>query len=202
MVKRGLSLEQKREKILDIYHSTKMIYSLKEIEKAASKQGVTSVTVKEVNQSLVDDGLVDLDKIGAANFFWSFPSKVAVAKQNTVDLLKQDIAKAEETTAAHKRKICELEEGRANTEGRREKLGRLHENGQRLQQLENEYETLKENDPAELQKIVNLTQVCKDGVNRWTDNTWCIKSWMVKKKGLSGKEVDKYLQIKDDFDNV
>ena len=29
----------------------------------------------------------------------------------------------------------------------------------RLQQLENEYETLKENDPAELQKIVNLTQV-------------------------------------------
>lgn len=44
--------------------------------------------------------------------------------------------------------------------------------------------------------------MCKDGVNRWTDNTWCIKSWMVKKKGLSGKEVDKYLQIKGDFDNV
>lgn len=48
---------------------------------------------QEVNQSLVDDGLVDLDKIGSANFFWSFPSKVAVAKQNTVDSLKQDIAK-------------------------------------------------------------------------------------------------------------
>lgn len=48
---------------------------------------------QEVNQSLVDDGLVDLDKIGAANFFWSFPSKVAVAKQNTVDSLEQDIAK-------------------------------------------------------------------------------------------------------------
>lgn len=44
--------------------------------------------------------------------------------------------------------------------------------------------------------------MCKDGVNRWTDNTWEIKSWMVKKKGLSGKDVDKYLQIKGDFDNV
>lgn len=46
MVRRGLSLEEKREKIINIYHSTKKIYSLKEIEKAASKQGVTSVTVK------------------------------------------------------------------------------------------------------------------------------------------------------------
>ena len=46
MVRRGLSLEEKREKILDIYHSTKKVYSLKEIEKAASKQGVTSITVK------------------------------------------------------------------------------------------------------------------------------------------------------------
>eukprot|EP00903_Cladosiphon_okamuranus_P011848 g11131.t1 len=202
MVRRGLSLEEIREKILDIYHSTKKIYSLKEIEKAASKQGVTSVTVKEVNQSLVDDGLVDLDKIGSANFFWSFPSKVAVAKQNIVDSLKQDIATAQEKTAANKRKISELEQGRVDTEDRREKLVRLQENGRRLQQLEDEYETLKENDPAELQKVVNLTQVCKDGVNRWTDNTWCIKSWMVKKKGLSGKEVDKYLQIKGDFDNV
>lgn len=52
---------------------------------------------QEVNQSLVDDGLVDLDKIGSANFFWSFPSKMAVAKQNIVDTLTQDIAKV--TTA-------------------------------------------------------------------------------------------------------
>lgn len=29
--------------------------------------------IKDVNQSLVDDNLVEGDKIGAANFFWSFP---------------------------------------------------------------------------------------------------------------------------------
>lgn len=46
MVKRGLSVEEKRDKVLHIYHSTKAIYSLKEIEKAASKQGVTINTVK------------------------------------------------------------------------------------------------------------------------------------------------------------
>lgn len=46
MVKKGLSLEEKRAKILNIYHGTKSIFSLKEIEKAASKQGVVSQTVK------------------------------------------------------------------------------------------------------------------------------------------------------------
>lgn len=45
-------------------------------------------------------------------------------------------------------------------------------------------------------------KVCKDGVNRWTDNTWQVKSWMVKTKGMSGSDVDRYLQIKGDFDYV
>jgi hypothetical protein len=31
--------------------------------------------VKEVLQSLVDDNLVDFDKIGSANFYWALPSK-------------------------------------------------------------------------------------------------------------------------------
>ncbi|CAM9366144.1 unnamed protein product [Hapterophycus canaliculatus] len=200
MVRKGLSLEEKRDKILAIYHSTQAIYNLKDIEKAASKQGVTVQT--DVNQSLVDDGLVDMDKIGSSNFFWSFPSKVAVTKQNRVDFLKQNIAQAEEKIEANKRKISELQQGRVDTGDRREKLRRVQEIGQRMQRLEEEYESLRENDPAELKKAVHLAQVCKDGVNRWTDNTWCIKNWMVKTKGMSGKDVDKYLQIKTDFDYV
>jgi hypothetical protein len=32
-------------------------------------------TIKDVVQSLVDDGLVELEKIGSANYYWSFPSK-------------------------------------------------------------------------------------------------------------------------------
>ena len=35
-----------------------------------------------MNQSLVDDFLVSSDKIGSANFFWSFPSKALVDKTN------------------------------------------------------------------------------------------------------------------------
>ena len=34
------------------------------------------MSVKEVLQSLVDDNLVDQERIGTSNYFWSYPSKV------------------------------------------------------------------------------------------------------------------------------
>ena len=33
------------------------------------------MTVKDVLQSLVDDGMVDQEKVGTSNYFWAFPSK-------------------------------------------------------------------------------------------------------------------------------
>lgn len=34
-------------------------------------------SVKDVLQSLVDDGLVDSERIGTSNYFWAFPSKAS-----------------------------------------------------------------------------------------------------------------------------
>lgn len=36
-----------------------------------------SMSVKDVLQSLVDDGMVDSDRIGTSNYFWAFPSKAS-----------------------------------------------------------------------------------------------------------------------------
>jgi hypothetical protein len=48
------------------FHTNKEVYSLKNLEKGCSKQtGITMMTIKEVLQSLVDDNLVDFDKIGS-----------------------------------------------------------------------------------------------------------------------------------------
>lgn len=63
--KRGLSAEEKREKILEVFHETRDVFQLKDIEKLASKKGVVTQAVKDVLQSLVDDDLVCSDKIGA-----------------------------------------------------------------------------------------------------------------------------------------
>jgi hypothetical protein len=56
----------------------KSVFNMKELEKEASKRGVVAQTVEEVVKSLVDDRLVECEKIGSGNFYWSFPSKAYV----------------------------------------------------------------------------------------------------------------------------
>jgi Mnd1 HTH domain len=58
MVKKGLSLDQKRGIILGIFHENDEVFQLKEIEKKAAARGVTLQSIKDVVQSLVDDDLV------------------------------------------------------------------------------------------------------------------------------------------------
>jgi hypothetical protein len=50
-----------------------------------------------MNQSLVDDSLLLTDKIGSANFFWSFPSKVMVDKMNGKEKLERNILRLNES---------------------------------------------------------------------------------------------------------
>ena len=64
------------------YLLQKDFFQLKELEKLCQKEkGITSMSVKEILQGLVDDGMVDTDKIGTSVYFWAFPSK---AGQNVI----------------------------------------------------------------------------------------------------------------------
>lgn len=59
------------------------MWTLKELEKQAPKlKGIVSQSVKEVLDSLISDEIVQGDKIGTSNYFWSFPSTAAVTRQN------------------------------------------------------------------------------------------------------------------------
>ena len=72
--RKGLSFEEKRDRLLKVYYRLREPLNLKEIEKLGTRAGVISQAVKEVNQSLVDDNLVESDKIGIGAFFWALPS--------------------------------------------------------------------------------------------------------------------------------
>jgi hypothetical protein len=69
------------------------------------------------------------------------------------------------------------------------KLRRLHE--LKAQEEEQAAELAKNSvmDPAELKRLVDQTEVCKQAGNRWTDNMWTLKKYLMKKKGISSKEV-------------
>ena len=66
--------------------------------------------------------------------------------------------------------------------------------------LEAELAKNKANDPAELLRVTQEVDTLKAGAERWTDNVWAVKSYLVKKRGMAGKEVDKMLGIDGNFD--
>ncbi|KAG5037573.1 hypothetical protein JHK82_018386 [Glycine max] len=71
--KRGLSLEQKRKKMLPIFYESQDFYLLKELEKMGPRKGVISQSVKDFVQSLVDDDLVSKDRN-----FYAWPSSILI----------------------------------------------------------------------------------------------------------------------------
>ena len=58
--------------------------------------------------------------------------------------------------------------------------------------MEAELDGLKERDPVEIAKFDAAIETCRVGANRWTDNISAVRSFLVKKKGMSAKEVGKY----------
>ena len=162
---------------------------------------VLYIAVKDVNQSLVDDNLISSDKIGAGNFYWCFPSKTYTdlnAKKTVLTEMSVNI-----TTSINGKKL-QLQEIKLsrNANNRDDLIQQLNELKSRNIQLDYKLEALKHNDPVEIKKIENEAKLAKLSSDRWTDNIFSIKSYMMKKKGLAGKEMNTYLGIDENFDYV
>ena len=85
MGKKGLSFEEKRKRMLEIFKEDQSFFHLKDIEKLGTKKGIIFQSIKEVLDSLVADNLVEVDKIGSSNFYWSLPSKIYQVKKNALE---------------------------------------------------------------------------------------------------------------------
>ena len=68
--RKRLSAKEKAIKLLEIYHTSKDVFTLQQIEKAGAAAGVVMNTIKDINQELVNDGQVETDKIGNQCYFW------------------------------------------------------------------------------------------------------------------------------------
>ena len=55
MGKRGMSADDKRATVLRLFHEAKRPFTLKDVERLASKAGVVQNTVKDVLKDLTDD---------------------------------------------------------------------------------------------------------------------------------------------------
>ncbi|CAA6660963.1 unnamed protein product [Spirodela intermedia] len=169
--KRGLSLDEKREQILQIFYDSKNFYLLKELEKLGPKRGVISQSVKDVVQSLVDDDLVLKDKIGTSVYFWSLPS--CASNQET----ESDLANRTKRLKELVEQRDSLKRGREESDERVTALDELKTVEMQHKRLKEQLSCYADNDPATIEAMRNAIEVAHSAANRWTDNIFTLQHW-------------------------
>ncbi|KAJ2721482.1 Meiotic nuclear division protein 1 [Coemansia sp. Benny D115] len=198
-----LTVDEKRKRLLEIFHETSEPYLLKELEKIGPKQkGIVSQSVKDVLQSLVDDSLCHCEKIGTSNYFWSFPSEQALRRRNRIEELRRQISQAEAKNAELEASIEQAMLGRENTDERVQLLAELAEVEAKCEGQRKELRVFEECDPKVLGARRAEAVVARDAANRWTDNVFIMQSWMREKFNIETSQFEKYFGIPADFDNV
>ncbi|XP_073826319.1 meiotic nuclear division protein 1 homolog isoform X5 [Musca autumnalis] len=109
--RKPLSAEEKQTKLLELFHETNDVYQLKDLERIAPKEkGVVMQSVKGILQELVNNGLVQCEKIAGSLYYWSFPSGTlkklqreleeveakSIQVQNRVDEIQSKVQKTSE----------------------------------------------------------------------------------------------------------
>ncbi|TFK53579.1 meiotic nuclear division protein 1 [Heliocybe sulcata] len=203
MAPRGLSAEEKRVRLLEIFHETKDFFQLKELEKLGPKmKGIVSQSVKEVLQSLVDDGHVSSDKVGSSNFFWSFPSQRGTVLQNRLETVK-------ETRDAHQKQLAELRTNiekeraaRLESEERTAALQNLSDLKKELQTLEDELAQYGACDPVKIEEKKRALVLAKEAAIRWTDNYSMLLSHFCRQNAIEPADIRRYLEIDEEYEDI
>ncbi|GBF93477.1 hypothetical protein Rsub_06610 [Raphidocelis subcapitata] len=186
--KRGLSLEEKRDKVLEVFLESADVFLLKDVEKIASRRGVVLQSVKEVLQSLVDDDLVHCEKIGISNFFWSFPAEASTKISSDIQRTKEQLAAAQARRAEVAAAVEAAKEGKEDSDDR----AALAAEAQRLQALlaeqDAELRQYQDSDPEAVAAMRTSTKVAQEAANRSLDNVYALLSWC--RKRFEGREAD------------
>ncbi|XP_022144944.1 meiotic nuclear division protein 1 homolog isoform X1 [Momordica charantia] len=208
--KRGLSLEEKREKMLQIFYDSQDFFLLKELEKLGPRKGVISQSVKDVVQSLVDDDLVFKEKIGTSVYFWSLPSCAGNQLRNVYRKLESDLQTGKNRLEELTEQCDALKKGREESEcflscqeERKEALAELKAIELKYNELKVEMVQYADNDPAAFEAMKNAIEDAHAAANRWTDNIFTLRQWCSNNFPQAKEQLEnmyKEVGITDDFD--
>ncbi|CAB4425116.1 unnamed protein product [Rhizophagus irregularis] len=199
MSKKGLSLAEKRKRLEALFHETKEFYQLKELERDAPKmKGIVTNTVKDVLQSLVDDNLVNTDKIGTSNYYWSFPSSALQSNRRAY----ARAPKIERKNTELQSNIDVAYDGRENSDDRATLLKKVAELEAINKKHQENLALFRECDPALLEAKENHANLALECGNRWTENIFLIQSYCFKKFNIERADFNQQFGIPEEFDTL
>ncbi|CAG0917981.1 unnamed protein product [Notodromas monacha] len=200
--KKPVPLEEKRKRLLNLISQSGEVYLLPELEKLGSERGIVAQSVKDVLSALVDDNLVESEKIAGSIYFWSFPGKKVADRRQALEEIKKKLGKLKDRHAKAERALKTAKEN-AEPDPRRDKLmAKLEEREAHQQNLVEELDDLRRSSSKIAEETEIEMQRGMDAANRWTDNVFQIRSWLVEKYQVDGVMLNKRFGIPEDFDYV
>lgn len=179
------------------------MFNLKELESLGGKAGVISNSVKEVVQSLLDDNLVEQDKIGAGNFMWALPSKGRQIRMKKLDELRNSIQEIKTQKKILTQQISNQLKDKPESSERLEKMQELRTLISQIQEGQKYKETLKSCSKVFYDECCLKYLQLRDSINQITDNIFMAKSFLLNRNpGLSSNEINKHFNIPEDLDNI
>ena len=143
------------------------------------------MAVKEHLQTLINDDMIKVEKIGSGNWYWVFGSEEKRRRVQELACLNEELEKS--------RRACEVLESQVNSkreaqgDGDEQERVKLMEDKEVLNRqvttLETELEGYKDSDPGVIKTMQEETKSAKEKAERWTDNIDVVQGWLLDKMG-------------------
>ncbi|XP_013100187.2 meiotic nuclear division protein 1 homolog [Stomoxys calcitrans] len=200
--RKPLSAEEKRIKLLELFHETGDVYQLKDLERLATQEkGIVMQAVKTTLQELVDEGQVQCEKIAGSLYYWSFPSETLLKLQRELSQLELRTSKIQERIATAQSEVQKFSDGlddKISIESLSKEIEVLREEREMLAKQEAKYSN--EVNYEEINEKNNDAKKILDAANRWTDNIFMIKTWCKRNFDKEDRELNKAFGIPEDLD--
>ena len=168
-----------------------------------NKVGVISNTVKDVVQSLIDDNLVETDKIGAGNFLWALPSKGQQIRVNKLDQLKSGVMECKTQKKSLTQYIQNQLQDKPDSSERLEKLQILKSAENLLENLKKQRDSLKSCTKQYYDECLEKFVKAKNNCNLFTENILACRAYLQSRNpSLSASDINKYFSIPEDLDTI
>ncbi|KAK6529947.1 hypothetical protein TWF281_009097 [Arthrobotrys megalospora] len=174
-----------------INHQPITAHSIKDLEKALpTATGISGMQVKDYLTALVDENKIRVEKIGSGNWYWCFKGDEKKQKENEVKGWEKEVKTLEGKVQDAKREIDLEEEEKgggsdekaANGATLKAKRAGMMKDIQALSkekaELEKELALYADNDPAQIDRLKELTLLLKTAANEHTDNIYGIESYL------------------------
>ena len=143
------------------------------------------MTVKEHLQTLINENMIRVEKIGSGNWYWVFGSEEKRRRVQEIDALKEELEKSRKTCTLLENQVKAKREAQGEgDEAERIKLaGDKEALSKEVDALSIELDGYKDNDPGVIKAMQEEMGVNRLRAQRWTDNIDVVQGWLLDKMG-------------------